>query len=196
VAAQKPLLVCGSGRTLFPDLEALGVTSRHDLADRFDVMAINDAGLAIPECQHWATYHSEKMLHWLMLRKMRMRNGVIEPDFMGTVTHSQRAKPGVKRVHVFQQAGGTSAFFGVQVGLEKLNYDRIILCGCPMAGTGRFLDSPWAKTHDYKVTDNWASWTQMHEQGYFRGHVFSMSGCTRELLGPPPENWYARPVAS
>jgi hypothetical protein len=189
----KTLLVCGSGRTLFSDIAELGIGSDEDLAHHYDVMTVNEALLALPKCQHFATFHDEKVLSWLLLRKYRRVNGVIQPDFMGTVTHSVRASQGVKCVHLFDQSGGTSTLFGVQVALH-IGYERVIVCGAPLDASGRFFEPPWHAGHDYKQTDGWKPWEALHAAGEFEGKVFAMSGAPRDLLGSPPLSWYAQPV--
>lgn len=188
----KTLLVCGSGRTLFSDIADLGIGSDDELAHHYDVMTINEALLAIPRCQHFATFHDEKVMSWLLLRKYRRVNGVIQPDYMGTLTHSVRKSPGVKCVHLFEERGGTSTLFGVQIAL--INYARIIVCGAPMDTSGRFYEPPWHAGHDYKKTDGFGAWERLNAQGEFTDRVFAMSGATRELLGPPPKDWYAPAV--
>lgn len=191
-ATGKTLLVCGSGRTLFSDIADLGMSSDDELAHHYDVMTINEALLAIPRCQHFATFHDEKVMSWLLLRKYRRVNGVIQPDYMGTLTHSVRKSPGVKCVHLFEVQGGTSTLFGVQIALTK--YQRIIVCGAPMDASGRFYEPPWRAGHDYKVSDGWDAWGKLKDAGEFENRVFAMSGATREILGPPPKDWYARAI--
>ena len=188
----KTLLVCGSGRTLFPDIAALGVSSDDELAHHYDTLTVNEALLAIPRCQHFATFHDEKVMSWLLLRKCRRVNGAVQPDYMGTLTHSIRKSPGVKCVHLFEERGGTSTLFGVQVGLTK--YERIIVVGAPLDASGRFYEPPWRTGHDYKRSDGFGAWENLKGQGEFEGRVYAMSGATRELLGSPPLSWYARPV--
>ena len=190
--SDKTLLVCGSGRTLFSDIADLGVSSDDELAHYYEVMTINEALLALPRCQHFATFHDEKVMSWLLLRKYRRVNGVIQPDFMGTLTHSVRKSPGVKCVHLFEVKGGTSTLFGVQIALER--YKRIIVCGAPMDTSGRFYEPPWHTGHDYKIADGFDAWDKLKACGEFEGRVYAMSGATRELLGPPPKDWYARPI--
>lgn len=184
----KPILVCGSGRTLFSDMQALGIRNDADIAQHFDLMAINDAIMAFPKCQHFASYHCEKIQSWLLLRKAKLRDKIFTVDFMGTVTHGQRDKPGVRKRWTFEDGGGTSSLFGVQVA-KRLGYAAIICCGVPMDHSGRFLDPPWRQGHDYKVTDGWDTWLKLHAQGDLDG-VYSMSGATHELLGFPPAECY------
>lgn len=182
----KTLLVCGSGRSLFPDLQALGVNSDADL-QRFDVLAVNDVILALKDAKHFASYHEEKIESWLMLRECEYHHSKHRPNKRMLKTHSHRPGPLVDKVHTGFEGAGSSSFFAVQVGLAE-GYERIILCGVPMDNSGRWYEPPWRVAHDYKVTDGWDCWKKMHAVGKL-AKVRSMSGCTRELLGSPPEDW-------
>jgi hypothetical protein len=182
----KPLLVCGSGRTLFSDMAALGINHDSKL-ESFDIMAINDALLALPQAQYFTTYHTEKLEAWLILRGCRVVDGKTIPETKCLNAHCRHVSKWAKS-HRFAIEGGTSALFGVQIGL-KLGYARIILCGVPQDGQGRFLDPPWRLGHDYKATDGWQSWQRLHAAGGL-DCVRSMSGATRDLLGSPPLEWY------
>lgn len=179
---QKSLLICGSGRTLFLDLQRVP-----GLLRQYDVMAVNEAFLALSEVHHLVSYHSELIWPLIMLRGPREYiNGEYLSQWHG-VTHSQREDKGVKRVWAFEDGGGTSSFFAVQIAHE-LGYDRIILCGVPYDASGKFLQPHWEHGHDYAETDGWEIWEKWYNAGKFV-NVRSMSGRTRVLLGEPERNW-------
>lgn len=198
LSKRKSLLVCGSGRTLFPDLQAVadltgpldecGIPA--DLHEDFDIMAINDAFLALPHVDFLASYHDELIWSWLMLRGPREYvNNEYKTTWRG-VTYSQRRNKGVKQVRVMKNGGGSSSFYGVEIGLEE-GYDRIILCGVPFDVKGRFYHAPWMKGHNYAASDGWEAWVKAKEAGELDA-VRSMSGMTCELLGKPNEAWLWR----
>lgn len=191
------MLICGSGRTLFPDLhsfaELCGAPEIDDVLhniDAFaDVMAINEAYLALETVHHLVSYHDEIIWPLLMLKGPRHTwNGEYRVDTQPRVVcHSQRESKGVDRVWAFEEGGGSSSFFGVQVALE-MGYRRIVLCGVPFDATGRFYFPPWRGGHDYKGTDGWEIWQKWRGEGRLKG-VRSASGATRELLGEPERDW-------
>lgn len=196
-------MICGSGRSLFPDLQhvvELNYTFKpghvpdtapairiDNIHEHFDIMAINDAFLALPVAHYLASYHSELIWPWMMLRgPLESINGEYKTQWRG-VSYSQRADKGVKKVHVFEHGSGTSSFYGVQIGLAE-GWNRVILCGIPMDMKGRFYQPPWVTGHDYCATDGWDAWTGAKERGELE-NVRSMSGKTAELLGIPEREW-------
>lgn len=192
---KRPLLVCGSGRSLFADIQALAFDVHHaprafsDIHEFFDIMAVNDAYLALPVVHHLVSYHDELIWPWLMIKGPRfLDNGVWtvahEPR---VVCHSQRENKGVDRVWIFDEGGGSSSLFGVQIALE-LGYERVICCGVPFDASGRFYFPPWQNGHDYAGTDGWETWEKLHGDGTLK-NVRSMSGRTRTLLGQPEREW-------
>lgn len=192
----KPLIICGSGRSLFSDLHSVWQNlSRprerahwpRDLHNVFDFMAINDAYLALDHVDHLVSYHDELIWPLLMLRGPRE---AINGEYVVRVpvqTHSQRQAKGVKKVWAFEDGGGSSSFLGVQIGLE-LGYSRIVLCGVPFDTSGRFYQPAWTHGHDYAATDGWEIWERWKTGGKLEA-VRSLSGRTRDLLGEPERDW-------
>ncbi len=85
---------------------------------------------------------------------------------------------------------GTSANLAFKIGLA-LDYTRIVLCGCPMDGSGN-----WYKTmipeNDIKANKDhrphlW-KWVEIASRPVGR-FVRSMSGNTADLLGKPTREW-------
>lgn len=189
---KRPLLICGSGRSLFADLAAMSALAggvEPAMEADYDIMAVNDAYLALPVVHHLVSYHDELLFPWLMIKGPRfLNNGVwqAQPE-PPVVCHSQREGKAVDRVWVFEEGGGSSSFFGVQIALE-LGYERIVLCGVPFDASGRFYFPPWQNGHDYAGTDGWEIWEKWHAEGKLEA-VRSMSGRTRTLLGQPEREW-------
>lgn len=187
---ERPLLVCGSGRCLFDDLAAASALSggiEIAIDADFDIMAVNDAYLALSGVRHLVSYHDELIWPWLMLKGPRFLDNGEWKAGDGVMCHSQRENKGVDRVWAFDEGGGSSSLFGVQIGLA-LGYRRIILCGVPFDASGRFYFPPWQNGHDYAGSDGWDIWEKLHDAGEL-ANVRSMSGRTRQLLGEPEREW-------
>jgi hypothetical protein len=175
-----PLIVVGTGRTMWADLAAL------DTLDA-DVMAINMAGVFLPRApQHWASLHGEKFQWWIPLMHA---DGVAwnERGFSaGPVmeTHSYRRYPGVKHVwpdSIMPPTDGGSGLAGIRAGLA-MGYAPLILAGMPIDDTGHFYDPPGRALATHGMFLAVFRQAAKHE---FRGRVRSMSGATRELVGAP-----------
>jgi hypothetical protein len=69
------------------------------------------------------------------------------------------------------------------VGLA-LGYDKIILAGVPIDGTGHFFDPPGKVVNQFLGTNIKEEWNNAN-RNYFKGRVKSLSGRTREWLGEP-----------
>lgn len=153
-------VVLGGGDTLWTDLA--------QVPDKRTVIAVNDAGVAYKgRLDYWVTLHAEKLPMW-----KRQRSG--NPDY---ITVSRHQRKGVDRV-IPELWRGSSGLYAAQVALE-LEYDDIVLCGVPMTLTSHFFDnSPWEHCPKYR-----RGWNEALPE--LQGRVTSLSGWTRELLGPP-----------
>ena len=74
---------------------------------------------------------------------------------------------------------GSSALLGVQAAIQRLGYERIVLCGCPLRGKNH-------AGNDYNLDFSRGWIARRAELG---GKVRSMSGWTQEFLGGPTEEW-------
>lgn len=177
-------LVLGGAACVWHDLVHLGLQLRP-----FDglVLACNDIAVHYPHrIDHFCTLHAAKLLKikempkggpvrelpgWLEQR--RARGGNMDFTTWGRVAHR-----GIDRV-LGGWSNGSSGLFTAGVALH-LGCTEVILCGVPMATMPHFFDDiPWTAHGDH--TDAW-----LERLEDLRGRVFSMSGWTRELLGPPP----------
>lgn len=102
-------------------------------------------------------------------------------------------------------SGATSAAKGALI-LLKLGFEPVILCGCPLDGSGYFPGESQKGHHiphdcrrvgeaDQQENSTIISYRnkfrRLHDgikgqPGPFKGRVFSMSGFTRDVLGAPP----------
>lgn len=103
--------------------------------------------------------------------------------------------------------GATSASKAAKLGFI-LGFDEVILCGCPMDQPGYFPGeakvpqhvsclrigdhglayNSQAKVQETRIIRGYREKLKILAEGEFKGRVYSMSGFTRECLGPPPED--------
>lgn len=92
--------------------------------------------------------------------------------------------------------GATSAAKAARM-LLHVGYDPVILCGCPLTGSGYFDGEERVTGHDcrrvgdpeqdsHRTILNYRKKFKSLAETEFKGRVFSMSGLTRKLLGAPP----------
>lgn len=167
-----PLLVLGTARCLWDDLEWLGPWAGA-------VMAINDAiaHYAAPISDAFSLY-PDLLPAWLQIRATRFQ-GV---DLRRPETHAHRGGH-IDRVWPVRIIGGGSGLAAALAGLMK-GHERVILAGVPMAAGGHFYDPLEAPTGNPTREAPRQFWRIAAEK-YFGGRVTSLSGWTRELLGAP-----------
>lgn len=183
-------VVLGSARCIWEDMEKIDFT-------KAEVIAINDMIMHYKGVLHHAvSLHPEEPPLW---KQLRWTNGC---DSGGHIyTHSHRfpshikhpngefkAEHGLDFIWVLEGGrGGSSGLFACMVGLA-LGYDKIILAGIPIDGTGHFFDPPGKVVNQFLGQNIKEEWDNAN-LNYFKGRVKSMSGRTKEWLGYPPEEW-------
>ncbi len=195
----RSLLVVGSAPGLYADLAAAQA-----LCDEFEVMLVNGAGAAVEAAQHLLAGHTDKAEEFVSARDKAFPLALPYRVHATYDARRDRPPPEQERPSVTDwwpqgrfSSGATSAGKAARIGLA-LEFERVILCGCPMDGSGYFpgesngipqlracqrIGDPAKQTAStirrYK--------TRMAElaAGEFKGLVFSMSGWTREVLGAP-----------
>jgi hypothetical protein len=180
-------IVCGGARTIWRDLANAEELFRADA-----IFCVNDIGSDYPErIDFWCTLHPEKFRAWQDARKKKGGNSdyvayAHEPN----VAHGPReGLPRIDKWLDFRYPGmtgsGSSGLFAVKCAQSE-GFNRIVLCGVPMqVKAAHYFDTnPWNE-HGQFV----AAW--QHALVYLRDTVRSMSGWTRELLGPPSPEWLA-----
>ncbi len=194
----RSLLVVGSAPGLYADMAAAQA-----LCDDFEVLLVNGAGAAVEAAQHLLAGHTDKAEEFVKARDTAFP---LAAEYRVHATYDARRNreppKGYPSVTDWWpqgrfSSGATSAGKAARIGLA-MGFDRVILCGCPMDGSGYFpgesngipqlracqrIGDPAKQTAStirrYK--------TRMAElaAGEFKGLVFSMSGFTREVLGAP-----------
>lgn len=186
-----PLLIIGSGADLWTDLEAAG-----DAEWPGARMAVNLTALLYPRpFEHWACLHS--LVHWfhpdaVWWRRLPQMRGAKPLTLHGSllgkrslIAERPLQDPIVEWPFPTALRNGCSGLFAVWVALQ-MGYDPIVLAGVPQDKSGNVWGGPDTQggpTHGDEVRVR--CWERAVEDLKMRGRVFSVSGVTRELLGPP-----------
>jgi len=172
------LFVVGSAPCLAADLDvAKGLRPSHK------IMAINYTACWI-KADFVFSIHVEDMP---IFREGQLKFG---PDFS---THADMRRTGRGRADYMWRGSfysATSAIAGASVG-RMMGFPEVILCGAPMDGPAAYYQpQPGLKT---KPQGSVSKIVKSHLRGLERfatmakGRVFSLSGFSRQVLGPPPE---------
>jgi len=185
-----PCLVMGTGRSLWDDL---GIINHDWIGGR---MAVNEAIEHYPHpVDHAVSLHPEYLGHWMHFRQ-RAWQGSRPITMHSNKDHDLIAASllyaphdDVRRLQVWDVRGVgayTSGLFAVLVAL-MLGYDRIVLAGMPVDGSGHYYDAPDAPDiEDYGSDHHEQVWIEARDQ-VFEGRVTSLSGRTCDWLGSPME---------
>lgn len=194
----RSLLVVGSAPGLYADLAAAQA-----LCDDFEVLLVNGAGAAVEAAQHLLAGHTDKAEHFVAARDAAFPLAM-PYRVHATFTDRGGKQPPAEHAAVTDwwpqsqfSSGATSAGKAARIGLA-LGFDRVILCGCPMDGSGYFpgesagIGQLKACQRIGDPAKQAASTIRRYRErmaelaaGEFKGLVFSMSGWTREVLGAP-----------
>ena len=169
-------IVCGSGPDFFKDL-----ATAQALAPDAELIGVNFTGLWLPRAWHLVSLHVGTPD---AVRRLRAEADWNKQGKTPPVTWSIVAYEGIDRVWR-SDAGiaGTSSLYAVRVALEPLAYERVILAGVPMDGSGRFFDPP-GTPHVWNHVADRGPW-EIAARLEFHDRVRSVSGWTAELLGEP-----------
>ena len=163
-------------------------------------MAVNGACTLIEHAEHVLSGHTECAEEFARQRREKFPNA--QPWRLHATTASKYAAYQAKDFPSVTDwwdksyaAGATSAAKAAKIGLLGLNFDEVILCGCPLDASGYALgEAKSPVTNCHRVGDPAAQhFRAIH--GYrekyvkfadqFRGQVFSMSGFTMACSGAP-----------
>lgn len=193
------LLAVGSAPCVYEDVVAAKV-----LHPDAELMLINGACVAFRDAEHVLAGHTAKAEDFARARREAF------PDAAPWRLHATQYTRKQPRPDLYpsvtdwwdgsHSSGATSAGKAAMIGLS-MGFEKIILCGCPMDGSGYFpgesvIGAPIA--HEAACqrigdpTKQRASTIRRYRDTMarlakttFKGKVFSMSGFTREVLGAP-----------
>lgn len=164
--AFKPLVITGSHPQVCDDINGLPKIGYDFMAIGLD--AVNKYHHNIKYC---ATYHPIEIPE--IKERRRVFGG--NTDFL-FISHEERAGVDIC-IKDWWQPSGSSALLGAQAAL-RIGYTRIVLCGCPLAGSN-------GKHGAYDTFRQ--GWIKVMPA--IKPYVRSMSGWTMERLGVPTQEW-------
>lgn len=183
-------VVLGGARCIWDDCAKI------DFA-KVEVIAVNDMIMHHKgRVHHGVSLHPEEAPLW---RQLRWTNQCEESH---VTTHSHRlpenndnlppqefkTRCGLDYLWVIEGGrGGSSGLFAAMIGLA-LGYDKIVLAGIPLDGTGHFFDPPGKVVNQFLGGNIKEEWLNANAN-YFKGRVKSLSGQTKDWLGYPPDKW-------
>lgn len=136
-------------------------------------MAVNAMGMFYPgKINHWVSVHRDAFEPTMRFWR---RHQAEPPEFHHPSRWNQFS------------SGGSSGLFAVRVGIA-LGYDKIVLAGIPLDGTGHWYDPPKAKPRPYLDRATRLEWAQL-KQSQDAIKVRSVSGVTKTWFGEPTEDW-------
>lgn len=165
-------LILGGADTLAADREAAFALFEPDV-----IIACNHAARDEPgRVDHWVTMHPEQLPRWIEARKAKG----FAPA--GRYWHARHRISPVEATPI-ESWGGSSGLLCVVVAFA-IGCQRVVLAGVPMVKMSRHYDDPrpWMEARQY-----WPVWERRRAQ--MQPRVRSLSGWTRDLLGPPTREW-------
>lgn len=194
------LLVGGSAPCLFADL-----ARAKEKFPESELMLVNGACVAVEDAQHVLAGHTNKAEQFARARRRAFPLAL--PWRLHATRFVRRPPPTNQYPSVTDwhppdySSGATSAGKAAMIGLFALNAEKVILCGCPMDGSGYFPGESIkgaeithdracqrvgdATKQDRTIIRRYRDTMAKLAQTTFRGRVFSMSGFTRDCLGEP-----------
>jgi len=191
------LIVAGSATNLFDDLAAAEA-----LFPLATIMTVNGACALVEAAEHCLAGHTDKAEQFAAARHAAFPNA--RPvRWHANWGNPRRPAPRANFPSITDwwgpemSSGATSAGKAALIGLA-MGFDKIILCGCPLDGSGYApgeskgirQDAACARIGDLaaqskKIIQRYRARMAELAQTTFKGRVFSMSGYTREVLGAP-----------
>jgi hypothetical protein len=168
------LVIYGGGKSMWDDYKKI-----QDLGVEHDTMAVNIAGLFIPKLKHLYSLHYKNISYISNWRKVEY--GADDKH----ICHSSKEIDGVDHVWPLPSRASTSGLMALILG-HLLGYEKLILCGVPMDGSGYFY-KPF-------VNDTFGDRCRAIElsgmkQLSFGNNIRSMSGRSKEAFGEPTIEW-------
>lgn len=193
---EKVLLVVGSAPCAYTDLD-----EAKRLYPQSEVMLVNGACTMIEEAEHMLAGHTVKATEFFNARRVAF------PTAKPIRVHANWAMIGKAPKRDFPcvtdwwdgkfSSGATSAGKAALIGMA-MDFDVVILCGCPMDGSGYSFEEARVTQdvacqrvgdptkQDRSSIRRYKEKLVSYAQTTFKGKVFSMSGFTKEHLGLPP----------
>ena len=167
-----------------------------------ETMLVNGACTMIQDAEHMLSGHTVKAEQFVKARKEAFPDGPMPRVHANTLEkHLRQYKREFPSVTDWwggeMSSGATSAGKAALIGM-RMGFHPIILCGCPMDGSGYSIDEaqvPQDKScqrvgdpavQNRRTIMNYRDKLVSLARTVFKGNVFSMSGFTKMHLGYPP----------
>jgi hypothetical protein len=188
-------ILCGAAPCLFEDL-AEAKKIRPDA----DILGVKYAASLVPEIEHIWTQHGEKTIS---IKKAAGRTIYVHArprTFQtpgGTLWYLPHKKEAFEAIDYvwdsLSYAVGSSGLAGALWARHGMGYDEVILAGIPLSVNNAQYAEGYPNKYQNKNSyasadqiDNWVKALKDHIKNDRMIGVYSMSGATRKLLGPPP----------
>ncbi|MCK9326766.1 MAG: hypothetical protein M0P69_14840 [Bacteroidales bacterium] len=166
------LVIYGGGRDMWQERAAVEM-----LGIGYDTMAVNVAGMFIPDLTHLYSLHYKNISYISNWRKVEYGSRAKH------ICHSTKEINGVDYVWRLPSQASTSGLMAIILG-HLLGYDKFILCGVPMDGTGYFYKPSVNSTFSDRCRE--MEIQNLKNKGL---DVRSMSGRTADIFGKPTLEW-------
>ena len=192
------LLVVGSAPCAHEDYEKAKA-----LFPDSETMLVNGACTMIERAEHMLAGHTDRAEFFAAERRAAFPGRPIRVHASWAKHRQRRPEPPFALYPVVtdwhgseMSSGATSAGKAALIGLH-LGYEPIVLCGCPMDGSGYSFDEasgpyPTAcqrvgdpKMQNRRTIVRYRERMKQLAETTFKGRVRSMSGYTKEVLGSP-----------
>ncbi len=152
-------------------------------------IAVNEAGIDLPELSHWGSLHPNKLRLWGEWRSERGLSDEYEFWALSPTQHVHR--------HINNWAGGSSGLHGLDIALNGLGLRAAIGCGMPLDDRpNQFTRKPWGAHAPFR--SGGGTWTDPSVLEILRKRVRIMDGphpvsgepaFTTALIGQPTVAW-------
>lgn len=173
-------LVVGNAECVWQDLERY-----EGPADA--IIAVNCIGMELPRVDAWVTLHPLNFPRYVLARH---HAGLPEAGVLVTNQRDRRQPPWPAIDHVTEAPlpghpqGGSSGLFGAKFALIDWGFDRVVFCGCPLTQTRHAVPHPTLGRYVFETAPQYQrAWSKIPAE--FTARMRSMSGWTRQFLGPP-----------
>jgi hypothetical protein len=169
-----PAIICGSAPSVFVDLE-----KAKQLRPGAVVLGVNEVPGMVDGIEHIWTQHNNMAERFRSLGefKIHARAGI-----MGDVDYWWPELVGMK---------GSSGMVGA-LWARAMGFDEVIMAGIPLSTSEQMYSEkyPGASKKYVFATEanilNWQSLALDHKKQGRAGGIYSMSGYTKQIFGPPP----------
>jgi len=166
--------VYGGGKGMWDDYAKM-----QEFGVEHDTMAINIAGLFIPNLTHLFSLHYKNISYISKWRKVEY--GKADKQ----ICHSSKMIDGVDYVWHLPTMASTSGLLSVVLA-HLLGYDKIILCGVPMDNSGYFYKPFVNETFKDRCREMELEMLRDKDIGT---KIRSMSGRSKNVFGEPTIEW-------